>query len=172
MKRPLMFALCMIWLGIGLSGCGSFPTQESPTTSELPTPTESINLPPVGDSQTSETVPSFTDLPIDGFFEESFRALTLRSPETVLTYGLTDSYGVTEVRLDNISDAYRRQTYQMMEDILNTLEGYNRETLKPEQQISYDVYQWYLEDQLSGQTFMYHDYPATYYPITGGNRRP
>ena len=166
MKRPLIFALCLIGLGLGFSGCGSPPTQEPLTNPSLPTPTESLALPQEGSIATPETGPSFTDLPIDQFFEESFRALTLRSPETILTYGLTKSFGITEARLDDISDAYRRQTYQMMEEILNTLEGYNRDTLKPEDQISYDVYQWYLEDQLSGQTFMYHDYPATYYPIT------
>jgi uncharacterized protein (DUF885 family) len=166
MKRTLMFVLCMIWLGIGLPGCGSFPTQEPLTKPDVPTPTEGSQSPSERVSQTPAADPGFTDLPIDQFFEESFRALMLRSPETILSYGLTEFYGVTDVRLDDISDAYRHQTYQLMGEILKTLEGYDREALTPEQRVSYDVYKWHLEDQLAGQAFMYHDYPATYFSAT------
>ena len=84
----------------------------------------------------------------------------------MLTYGLTDIYGVTEVRLNDISDAYQRETYRLMAEILEVLKSYDRATLTPEEQISYDIYRWYLEDQLAGQAFMYHDYPATFFPIT------
>ena len=50
--------------------------------------------------------------------------------------------------------------------VLMLLEGYDRAALSPEEQISYDVYRWHLEDELAGGEFMYHDYPATYFPIT------
>jgi uncharacterized protein (DUF885 family) len=105
-------------------------------------------------------------LSLSDFFEVSTRALTMRSPEVVLEMGLTDTYGVTDIRLDDISDGYQRETYQMIAVILEMLQSYDRSVLSHEDQISYDIYQWYLEDRLAEQEFMYYDYPATYYPIT------
>lgn len=117
-------------------------------------------------SAVDELVAQLEGVSLRDFFEISFRALIMRSPETVLTVGLTEFYGVKDVRLDDISDAYQRETYQMIAAILEMLKGYDRAGLSPEDQISYDIYQWYLEDELTGREFMYHDYPATYYPIT------
>ena len=105
-------------------------------------------------------------LSLEDFYEESLRYLTLRSPESVVRLGLTDYYGVEEVLLDDISDEYQRETYQLLEVILDHLESYDRESLSSAEKISYDVYKWDLQDQLSEKEFMYHDYPATYYPIT------
>jgi uncharacterized protein (DUF885 family) len=161
-----------------LAGCGLFQSEPSPTARLTATPgtsnqpeIEAVSSPQKFEATTREATPStvvssFEGLSLHDFFEASFRALTLRSPETVLTYGLTDIYGVTEVRLNDISDAYQRETYRLMADILEVLESYDRAALTPEEQISYDIYRWYLEDQLAGQAFMYHDYPATFFPIT------
>jgi uncharacterized protein (DUF885 family) len=117
-------------------------------------------------SAIDELASQFEGLSLAEFFEVSTRALTLRSPETVVALGLTDIYGVEEVLLNDVSDAYQRETYQVLALILETLKSYDRDALSPEDQISYDVYQWDLEDQLAGLEFIYHDYPATYYPIT------
>ncbi|MCD4701978.1 MAG: DUF885 domain-containing protein [Candidatus Aegiribacteria sp.] len=106
------------------------------------------------------------DIDLDSFFEVSFRELVLRNPETVLERGLTDIYGVTEVRLTDISDEYTRETQRMEVIILEKLRQYDREAMTPEQQISCDVYEWYLDDRVRSHEFMYHDYPVTYYFIT------
>jgi uncharacterized protein (DUF885 family) len=116
-----------------------------------------------------DLVLQLSGLSLADFFETSTRALTMRSPEAVLEMGLTDIYGVKDVLLDDISDSYQRETYQMIAVILEMLNGYDRSVLSGEDQVSYDVYQWYLEDWLAGQEFMYYDYPATYYPITAVN---
>ncbi|MCA9973672.1 MAG: DUF885 domain-containing protein, partial [Anaerolineales bacterium] len=105
-------------------------------------------------------------LSLDDFFDASFRALTLRSPETVVEAGLTNIYGVTNVALDDISDAYVQETYALTAVILDALESYDRAALSPEQQISYDVYRWYLQDRLAGQPFHQYEYPATYFQST------
>ena len=109
---------------------------------------------------------SFEGLSLSEFFEESFRILMLRSPEAVLTNGLTSYYGVSEARLNDISFAFQQETYRLMAEILEVLKSYDRAALTPDEQISYDIYRWYLEDQLAGQAFMYHDYPATFFPVT------
>jgi uncharacterized protein (DUF885 family) len=182
-KRTLItlifaFSLITIWI----VGCnGAAPTVESPPEPATSLTDSGADQPPQVDAdvpepantpeieagvQDPEITADIQELSINAFFEESFQALMMRSPETVLSVGLTDVYNVTEVALDNISDNYQRETYALMADTLQVLETYDRASLSPEEQISYDVYQWYLEDQLASQEFMYHDYPATYFPPT------
>jgi uncharacterized protein (DUF885 family) len=105
-------------------------------------------------------------LSLDEFFEVSWRELALRDPENVLADGMADVCGLEGVELTNISDEYLRETYALYASTLETLRTYDRSELTPEQQVSYDVYEWYLEDRLREQEFMYYDYPATFYPIT------
>jgi uncharacterized protein (DUF885 family) len=105
-------------------------------------------------------------LDLDEFFEVSFRELMMRNPEGVLAEGIADVWGLEGAELTNISDAYIRETYAMYETVLEMLGAYDREALSPEQQISYDVYEWYLDDEVRGQAFMYHDYPATFFFVT------
>ncbi len=109
---------------------------------------------------------SLQSLNIDQFFEASWRELALRDPETVLADGLGGAYGLQGAELTNISDAYLRDTQQMRAVVLDMLRAYDRDQLEPEQQISYDVYEWYLEDKASEAQFMYYDYPATFFPVT------
>jgi len=90
----------------------------------------------------------------------------MRNPEGVLAEGIAEAWGLEGAELTNISDAYVRETYGMYETVLEMLRAYDREALSPEQQISYDVYEWYLDDEVRGKAFMYHDYPATYYFVT------
>jgi len=124
-------------------------------TGEETTPTDAA--PEAPSSAVDALASQFEGLSLAEFFEVSTRALTLRSPETVVALGLTELYGVEEVLLDDISDAYQRETYQVLALILDTLQNYDREALSPEDQISYDVYQWDLEEQLAGLEFIYHD---------------
>jgi uncharacterized protein (DUF885 family) len=105
-------------------------------------------------------------LPLDEFFEVSWRELSLRDPENVLADGLASAYGIQDAELTDISDAYIQETYRMVATVLAMLRSYNRAELTPAEQISYDVYQWYLDDQMRSQEFMYYDYPATYFPVT------
>jgi uncharacterized protein (DUF885 family) len=102
-------------------------------------------------------------LGIDEFFEVSWKELVLRYPEAVVEDGLTEAYGIEEVLLNDISDAYVRETYAMYGTILEMLLEYDRDSLTVEQQVSYDVYEWYLEDRMREQEFMYYDYPATFF---------
>jgi uncharacterized protein (DUF885 family) len=103
-----------------------------------------------------------TGLELRDFFEVSYRALMLRDPELVLEVGLEDVYGVQEARLTDISDAYLRETLQMEALILEKLRQYERASLSPEDQLSYDVYEWYLEDEVRGGEFINHKYFVTF----------
>jgi uncharacterized protein (DUF885 family) len=77
--------------------------------------------------------------------------------------GIAESLGRGNDTLDNISDAFIRETQRLEKGILDLLLTYDRETLTPQQQISYDVYHWYLDDRVRGHEFMYYDYPVHYF---------
>jgi uncharacterized protein (DUF885 family)/metal-dependent hydrolase (beta-lactamase superfamily II) len=109
---------------------------------------------------------SLEGLDLDAFFEISWRELSLRDPETVLADGLAEVYGLEGAELTNISDAYVRETYDMYATVLEMLRTYDRDQLTPEQQVSYDVYEFYLDDRVRQQEFIYYDYPATFFPVT------
>jgi len=143
--KSTKFLSLMLLAFILLSGC-------SPAETATPVPEAVV-----------ETPPPQPEMPLAEFFESSWREITLRYPETVVDVGLTDIYGVTDVRLDDISLEYQHETYRLLQDTLDRLHAYDRESLSPEEQISYDVYEWYLEDQLAGEQFLLYDYPATYF---------
>lgn len=152
------------WQPLPLATIASAPTavaQETATpvvlAAELPAP-EQLSV--------ASTIAALEGLPLDRFFDESFRALMLRDPEWVTAEGLASRFGTHNGDLTNLSDAYVRETQQLQAAILELLRRVDRETLAPEQRISYDVYEWYLDDLVRGQQFMYYDYPITHF-LTG-----
>ncbi len=187
-KRCLMLMVLLFLMSVWIMGCQPSQTvtpieqgvitpssvDEPSSKGDIPTitveteqPIDALESAPPEAASTAELLVSeLVGLDLRDFFEESNRILILRSPETVLGLGLTDFYGMTEVQLDDISDSYQHETYELIAAILRLLEGYDRSELSPEDQISYDIYRWYLSDRLASREFMYHDYPATYYPIT------
>jgi uncharacterized protein (DUF885 family) len=98
-------------------------------------------------------------LDFDGFVEASFERLLSRDPETVLELGLSKVYDLPTDQLTDISDSYIHQTQTLESDILSLLRLYDRSSLTAEQQLTYDIYGWYLGDRVSGHEFMYDDYP-------------
>jgi len=140
------------------------PTPVPPTDTPPPTPT------PVPPTATPETPPaqlsvtgivaSLQDLPLDQFFEESYKQLLLRNPEKLTQLGIAGSYGLRNDLLNDLSDAYIRDTQKLEAAILDLLRAYDRAGLTPEQQVSYDVYEWYLDDRVRGHEFIYYDYPV------------
>ncbi len=182
MKKPTAILGLITLLGLILGGCTTSAPEVVPTNSEPgTTPAAEIQITataltdedpseaqstPTEISASSENALSFAGLSLADFFETSFRALTLRSPETVVSIGLTEIYGVTDVLLDDLSISYQQETYELVATILAQLRTYERATLAPEDQISYDIYEWYLEDYLAGKDYFLHQYPATYFPVT------
>jgi uncharacterized protein (DUF885 family) len=117
----------------------------------------------------SEAGASATKLDVqdfDDFLEVSWRELSLRDPETVLADGMADVYGLEGAELTDISDEYIRENFELYRVVLEGLRQYDRATLTPDQQLNYDLYEWYLDDQLRREDFIYYDYPATFFPVT------
>ena len=87
----------------------------------------------------------------------------LRDPELVTAAGLADLYGTGHDQLTDISDSYTKETQALEVAILDQLRSYEQDNLTADEQLSYDIYEWYLADQVSQHRFMYHDYPATFF---------
>ncbi len=116
-----------------------------------------------GVSALADVIAGLEDLPLEEFFDESSKQLLLRDPETVTALGLAEALGLRNDQLNNLSDAYLRETQQLEAAILELLRGYDREALSPEEQISYDVYAWHLDNLVRGHRFMYHNYPLNHF---------
>jgi len=144
------------------SGAGyavtSLSTQSPVGTSIAPT-----TIPQAAPSQVavdpSAQATQWRDMDFDTFLDQSYRALVARFPERITELGMADQFGVRNDRLNDLSDAYIRETQKLEIATRAQLQLYDRAQLAPAQQFSYDVYAWYLDDQIRGHAFMYNDYP-------------
>ena len=151
-------------------GCGSGMPVAPPVAQSLPSPyKEPANLSPTLKANLTE----LQDLPIEEFFEESYRLLLARNPDLVIwlegSYenvknGPYAKYGIRNDRFTNISDIYTLETQQLTLAILYNLHTYDRSALTYEQQVAYDIYEWYLNDCVRGFQFTYYSYPVNSAP--------
>lgn len=126
------------------------PPEDTSTTSTTTTTT-----PPALDA----AVARLDGLGFDEFVDESFRVLLERQPQTVVEFGLADRFGMPKAALDDLSDPFLRETREIESAALEMLQTYDRDSLDPAQRVTYDVYEWYLDDLVRGHPFAYHDYP-------------
>jgi uncharacterized protein (DUF885 family)/Tol biopolymer transport system component len=162
--RGLFFVFVgMVFL---LSGCSPSPgsAESPPNEDENNSSGKHASVVQVG-FDIPEVLTGLEGLPIDEFFDASFKNLMLRNPEWVTTEGLDETFGIRGDQLTDISDSYIRDTQALQLGILNLLQAYDRQTLTAEQQISYDVYEWYLQDLIRQHEFMYYDYPIVHFTI-------
>jgi uncharacterized protein (DUF885 family) len=116
-------------------------------------------------SSVPDIVAHLKNLPIDEFFEESYNQLILRDPESLTKSGRARELGLGNDKLTDISDAYIRETQALEKAVLELLRAYNRDELSAEQLLSYDIYEWYLDDLVRGHQFMYYDYPVHHFLV-------
>jgi uncharacterized protein (DUF885 family) len=126
------------------------------------------NIVPGGERQATPTVQdpfvvhtliSLKNLDFDSFIDDSYTLLLKRDPEAVSELGLDSQLGMSGDQLTDLSPEYIATTQQMESGVFALLQGYDRAALTPEQQITYDIYYWYLADLVKGHEFTYNDYP-------------
>ena len=103
------------------------------------------------------------NLPISEFYEESFFQLNLRYPESLAELGIETEMGIDEPRLNNISQNYLEQTLELEKGILSILHNYDRDSLSPEDTLTFDIYDWYLQDLVEFHEFDKFQYIASYF---------
>ncbi len=109
-------------------------------------------------------------LAFDAFVERSFRLLLRRSPESVVELGLERELDIGRTFLDDVSDAFAAQTRAQQGVVLERLKGHDRAALSRTQQVTYDVYAWWLEERQRDARFEAQDYRInpTLASINGG----
>ena len=149
MKKALMAALLCLYV----AGCGG---SSSGSTSPPPPP------PPPPPSAAQLLAEDLQGLSLDAFYFESFKALILRSPEDIVWQALEDTFPLDGVGLDDLSEDFQRETFAMYEVVLDALRTYDRSALTPEEQLNFDIYEYYLQDEVDRLEFIFHDFRATY----------
>lgn len=179
--RYLLISFIMIFLVIGCAAQDtptvSLPTVQ-PDTGELvpvkPTDTTVVGVPETAEMEAKEEaiqpesgvdaiLAQLEGLPIDGFFNESYIQLLLRTPQYVTSMGLSGTFGTRDDQMDNLSITYLEETQELESGILELLRQYDRDALDADQQLSYDVYEWYLQNQVDGHQFAFHSYPVNHF---------
>ena len=146
--RPLGVVL----LALVLTACGGGGSSAAPA-------------PPVQDPGPSAADLLRTDLQglsLEEFYEASYAALVYRSPETIVWQALTSVYPLTDTGLDDFSDDYRRDTHAMYGVVLELLRGYDASALTDAERLTYDFYEWYLQDAVDSLPFIYYDFVTAY----------
>jgi uncharacterized protein (DUF885 family) len=96
------------------------------------------------------------------FFERAFIQFVLEDPEAISSLGVFEQLGYKgfDGMLTDVSPAHERKLATMARDDLETLHAYDRASLSPSHQLSYDVLEWFLQDLVEGQRWLFHDYPV------------
>ncbi len=103
----------------------------------------------------------FRPFNINNFYEKIFIEFALKNPELLSTLRLLEPMGINfhNAKLNDGSDAFAHEMNNLINKDLNWLRKYDRKSLSESQQLSYDILEWFLQDQVEGEKFMYHNYP-------------
>jgi len=104
----------------------------------------------------------FRPFSISIFFERAFIQFMLEDPEAVSSLGIFEQLGYKgfDGMLTDISPAHEQKLAKMARDDLETLRQYDRPSLSPANQLSYDILEWFLQDLVEGQRWLFYDYPV------------
>ncbi len=163
---PLLIALALLLL----AGCGSpQPTSITPSAPgetaapTRPTAVATETVTPARPAAPQEAPP----LPFDVFVEDAFRELLRSDPEWATAEGLAEWAGADESRLTDLSPEGIRQAQELHRSLLAQLRAYSRQSLDRQQRLTYDVFEWYLDDLARGQEFIDYPYPINPLPVLG-----
>jgi len=98
-------------------------------------------------------------LGFDDFIETSYRMHLLRFPEHVTWMGIAQEYGIRNDALNDYSQTYTLNTFEIESLILDELLGFDPAELTTEQRTTYEICRWYWEDAVRGQAFFDTDHP-------------
>lgn len=101
---------------------------------------------------------------IDHFFERAYIEFLWDDPEALSSTGVLSTYGLSSSKtaLTDVSPGRTLELAAIGKRNLRLLEGYNRDELNSTQQVSYDVFHWFLKTGVEGEPFLFHDYPVTH----------
>lgn len=104
----------------------------------------------------------FKPVTINLFFERAFLEFGLRSPQVLTMIGIFDRLPVKfyQGKLDEVSVARTEEMNRWVEDNHKTLRRYNRQRLDGQKALSYDIFDWFLDNQVQGHRWTWHSFPV------------
>jgi uncharacterized protein (DUF885 family) len=114
-----------------------------------------------------DVLASLQGLAFREFLDASYKELLLRNPEVVTSLGLSATFGVRNDKLADVSPEFILGNYALYGGVLDLLHTYDRSALSNEDQLSYDIYEWYLDDWVRGEPYAFHDYSISGIPLSG-----
>jgi uncharacterized protein (DUF885 family) len=118
--------------------------------------------PPLPPTASEQLRVDLQGMPLDEFYFESYNALLQRTPELIVWHGLAGVFPPDSIGLNDVSDAYQRETFAMHQVVLDLLRTYDRAVLTADEQLTYDIYEWQQQDEIERLEFIYYDFVATY----------
>lgn len=98
----------------------------------------------------------------DAFTDEIFASdITENIINLHWTLAFPENFGITDCKmsLGDFSEEYEEESFEELRDMLKRLEGFDRNVLTGEQQLTYDIMKTYGEDTLKTEGFrLYYDY--------------
>jgi uncharacterized protein (DUF885 family) len=100
---------------------------------------------------------------IRNVFSRAMLKFLFKSPETLTMLGMLDGFGIHGHNGKWSDQSYARQR-ELLSDLakdLRHLRSFNRSRLSEKWGICYDQFEWFGEDQLNGEKYIYHGFPIT-----------
>ena len=96
------------------------------------------------------------------FYEKVFAQVIFNEPELLSSLGLVEQFGITghNGKLDDASPAHQQKVFDRWKSALAQLREYPLNRQSDSQRLSTHVLEWFLERQVEGEKWQWHDYPV------------
>src|SRR5216117_2982832 len=96
------------------------------------------------------------------FYEKVFDEILFDHPEILSTLGLVEQFGITghNGKLDDESPAHQQREFDRWKRDLTQLREYPLDRQSSSQKLSTHVLEWFLQMQVEGEKWQWHNYPV------------
>ncbi|HSU44518.1 MAG TPA: DUF885 family protein, partial [Casimicrobiaceae bacterium] len=99
---------------------------------------------------------------LDLFYEKIFAQVLFDEPELLSAVGLVEQFGITghNGKLGDESPAHQQRRFERAKHALADLHAYPLERQDASQRLSTHILEWYLEREVEGEKYQFHNYPV------------
>jgi uncharacterized protein (DUF885 family) len=96
------------------------------------------------------------------FYEKAFIEFVFDEPELLTSLGFIEQFGITghSGKLGDASPAHQEKQFARLKRNLEQLRAYPISRQNESQRLSTAVFEWFLQRQIDGETFQWHNYPV------------